>query len=1042
MAKLPQLSSSRPAATPQLTGPLTLPTDFKAPPPNMVMSRAFASIAETTGNIAQYKQRLFDEEQDSLFAVSASALETNVLNTLTEQAKKLNVEIMKGSTVLADSEAPSTALFNDLLKDDTLARNIPQYAALTDKRKEKLLTNARIKIARKAHDTDVALRSLSKQKVGEAALNIYDKELLDVELYFNENGNINENYENTWKSFVGKAIEVHGIDATDVINKKAKNIVNRWLSLDKKLEFQKDLALYDSQSSKVLDLFKDREGKSLISDEDIPKIIKDYRGVIIGKDDTAKDARDKFFDAQNQAVLTIYETSKPPLEYENLEDLATMYKVVADRGLLIPEEERSDKLNDAIRDSVIQEAVFLELSKYKSKTELSTVDKLAWSKYDAELELEKIPADTKDSDLLMMREKNLKVIEDAGKLIENLKNPVLIKEALARTTLQERSLKGILEGLQGAFTTSGNMELEGVKLPQYLIPIGLDLSFKARGNPEQISAMGYKPELLDALRTITVNSLPSNTKESDIFYVATGYSIDFESRPLFTRDSSGSLGDMSAETAAIFGINSAVTKLQPMVSKLYQQSKLELLSNTDGKFFKLSQKSDLTDDEKSDMAEILRRRTAAKMGRTYHNYNGKPLFLNQVQYPPNITSDELNSFLEAGRVFSPSLAYSSSASDGVNELVFEYLKKPDYTAVYSSTAGIPKLPVETQEEYIERFKNIEWGNTRTEVKNTLIRAAERGLGTAASSARLVKDAIADMRKNAKIVVDGSGNLSFKMKPNSEASFLYSKPVGIEGIRSFVGSDGIQLYNKYQNNFFPVRFPPETLLPESMRMESNLPIPETAMRDLDIKDSLKNFMGTVKDEDLEDIGADGKMLKYTEDKYSLTRLVSPVVTTIDPAAADSEADPRRQGIEKASEFNLDAAHVLTRSFAFIFAGMRPTTFDGNANLDRASVSFNRYLQRNIEIAVKDEIRDWIIENKPENLTAEWTVGTYSEPIATFDKYEGFTDSPTAPNTIINLQSTLVFKDSEGNVVKTWDWEVEDPTLITIMQRSNIFNPAKN
>jgi len=417
---------------------------------------------------------------------------------------------------------------------------------------------------------------------------------------------------------------------------------------------------------------------------------------------------------------------------------------------------------------------------------------------------------------------------------------------------------------------------------------------------------------------------------------------------------------------------------------------------------------------------------------------------------------------------SPALAFGVKAPKQLNDLINNNLFSSPASQAAKLMTGLNKsAPVLSAEEFVAELKNIDWSNTHPHMKTTLIAAAEEAAAINPEgfyAARELANSLSDIRKNAIADVDAEGNLRFRVKVSKEHPDMVSPPVSFMGMQAFIGKDGITLAKRIQDS---------PLLPNILGVESaidyladninldlglitnnvfNIDIPETGISPIDAKVALKEWKNNVSESKYKSLLGDDSLnhtiKKHTDGNFTSIVFTAPLIqpkegeifAKINPKAKDSAADPRKAGIEQASELNLDATHLLTRSFAFGFQDVFPSHFDGNDNLDRASVGLNRYIQRHVEIGIKDELRDWVTTNPTKGLKAVWEVSTYSQDIDTYNKYGGldkYLRRSTKEKAIMNLQATVSFLNPEGEVVKSWDWEIEDPHVLQLMQRSDVF-----
>ena len=1071
MAKLPQLSSLKPAATPQLTGPLTLPTNFQAPPPSMGLSKALASIAGTTADIGRYKQRLFDEEQDSLFTVADAKIEKQLFQLVSDKTAEITKSINQGTFVSEDGTAPVTSALESWLNDEQNYTNITEYNPLTNKRKEKLRSNAAFKYANKAYEADNKIRFNSKAQVGETALQALENKFVGLRPTIDEEGNLNKNFVNNVKSYIAKSVELYGLESQKYIDGKAKELVDRFLNNETKLLYFNSPKLFKEHSSKILDIFKDSEGSSLLSDLSIEESIDDFAGAISSKKAKASQKTlEEFYETQNEAFSRQAMQSQEKLTLSNAEAKASFNASLGAAGSAIVKEIGLENFSEPNRkkwfDAQSNEISFNLIANAINQTGgKPVIDRIGELEVVVEQELAKYKDAVdplKDPEAAIRRKAFIDTQASIKTLIRGMTNESYVKDGFSRNAFSRSgnlSVKSFTDVIKSSTQLTGSTDFNGVSLPRDLVPLAVEHVMSVHANPGLLERIGITADTFESFKNVVSNSL-GDLSQDEIWRIYTGKERNFGGMP--NTVVSGINFDLI--TNAMFP-GGPIEKLRPMVQKDGAKVFLDALNDQNSRLFKVDQELKAlpgTDDASkkriklnAEKEKLIAEGIAEANGRRLHKTSeGRLLFLNRNQFP-TLDSDTLEAFIQVGSQLYGDLGFSEGVAEDVND----YLDSaPMGGAKFVQGVDVATQPYageQTGEAWVEGFKNLDWKNTRPLVKKTLIAAAEAGQRLGPKHAALqVRQAISDIRNNSTYDIDSGGNLRFLVKFNAESSAIYSPPVTAASIQAFLGTEGLDAVQRYAGEGFPYGLPFNTVSQPILDFIGitepidEMDILETAIAPQDFKKNLSSWISNVDLNKLKPLGEteDNRIQKHTDGNYSITKLTAPVVLEIDPKFATSADDPRLPGIERSQEINLDAAHVLTRSFAFAFKGMRPRTFDNDENLDRASVGFNRYLQREIEVGIKEELKEWIEnpENSKEGLTAEWTVGTYSEDLGSIDKYgllEKYTKPVVEVKSIMTLQANLVFKNAEGEEVKSWNWEVEDPGVLDMMSRSEVFNNLK-
>tara|TARA_R100001510_G_C7656440_1_gene216447 strand:- start:3887 stop:7084 length:3198 start_codon:yes stop_codon:yes gene_type:complete len=1065
MAKLPQLSSSRPAATPQLTGPLTLPTNFQAPPPSMGLSKALASIAGTTSDIGRYKQRLFDEEQDSLFHVADAKIGEKLFQQLTDKEAEIENSINQGTYVSEDGTAPVTLALESVLNDEE-TYNFPEFNALTDKRKEKVKTNNAFKYANKAYAADSKIRFSSKEKVGQIALQALENNFIGLRPTIDEENNINKNFVNNVKSYIAKAVELFGLESQKHIDEKAKAIVDRFLNNETKLLYFNNPKLFKEHSSKILDIFKDAEGNSLLSDLSIEESIDNFSGLISDKKATRnKEAIEEFYRTQNEAFSRQAMQPQEKLNLFNAENIASYNASLALEGSAVVKEIGLENFSEKNRkdwfDSQSNDIAYNLIANAINQTGgKPVIERIGEAQVFISNELEKykeVVDPIKDPEAAITRNALITAQSELSTLLNDMDNPSYVKDAFSRNSFLRSgdiSLKAMTNVIKDAMQLTGNTDFNQSKLPKDLVRLATEHVMAAHANPEVLEKNGITPNVFESFKNVLSNSY-DQLSQDEIWNIFTG-----EVRNFGELDSGEVPGiNFDLITNAMFP-GGPIGKLKPMVKKDAVKFYRDALNDQNSRLFKLEQElKALPGTENStskriklnaEKERLVAGAIAKANGRRLHETSeGRFLFLKEEAFSPSLDSNMVEGFIQVGSKLAISLAFPEGVAEAINDYLPTAFPKVSVTGMDATPK--PARGDKSGEDWVEGFKNLDWKTTRPLVKKTLIAAAEAGKSMGASfAAQNVRQTLSDIQNSSTYDIDSGGNVRFIVQVNSESPPIYSSLMTATKIQAFLGKEGMDAVKRYTQTGFPYGLPFNNFrqpiqdffgLTEPI---DEMDILETAIAPEEFEKNLSSWISNVDRNKLKPLGEteDDRLQKLVDGNYSLTVFKAPVA--FEPKAEDFAE--RLPGIERSEEFNLDAAHILTRSFAFAFEGTGSRTFDHPENLDRAGVGLNRYLQNEIEKGIKKELKEWLAnpDNPKEGLTAEWNVGTYSEDLATIDTF-GFLDQLIKPvreaKTMLLMKANLVFKNAEGTEVGSWNWTVEDPGVLDMMSRSEVFNNLK-
>ena len=1086
MAKLPQLSSLTPSVTPQLRGPLTLPTNFKAPVNPPGVSKALAAIAGTAENIGQFKQNLFEREQNAYkssalnqAAAAGEELFQKGVRRIRDdiQNKNVNLRYGDGDAFLRDEIASSFS--------DDFFNGLEGYSTLTDKNKEAVRSNIYNRYLARASVMDNSLR-LEGRKITEQSN--YDNNRLAVAStspQFTEvDGKLvaDNNFSTLVKESFAYSIN-NNLNQSDR-DTLGRDIISKVLNSQTEEIFLGDNGLSQFKKIKeaVLDLLSDDSGQSLVSQQVVGKL-DDYQKAITTGVVEYKKAVAKEYWSEWEATANAGDAAEPTVannhrKLEYVTKLITEYdRIVEIYGDEHVPKEVAKKYKDILRqksaynfvNSIVVDAQLPEDyganlsfedeqsnytgSEYKGagrdlffnnaqevlKNE-SVVGKLYLIDNYVTAKIANIPsgfkadANSPEETELRNLEKTLAVTKD---YIQGLNGQSVIEDRfIAQKFPKNGTLYDYLTIFKEVVGVDAEYDPSTLKLPsRFVTQAAGHVNVLRNMTKEQLQSSGLDLETIEAFKIATLNNLSSR----DRMIVTHGVDFGLEFNEFGTE-----YPNYIVDSARLFSIKT----VGPKVGAVIQQDHARLISSVDaslqsnpkyatliGNFEKA--KSDQKNSAKRKIQAMLFKEVAKRLGKTYVENVGSLdyILLNSEKFPEQ--AQNIGDTIEVGRTLASNLAYGNAGS------------VIDKIALFGARAEVNRIepmspaaiaPLVNPQELVDLIENADWTGSHETVKAGIISAVKEGAAINYTSAVLkLKQYVEALRDSTTVAVNSAGGLYYKFKPE-HGNTIITQDMSFSTISAMIGEEGqenVRLRSRSKLSRYVMRLefqdPVESVMDIDAELDYNLQ--DSATIDETFSDLMENTNWANSAQTGFEESPNGVVQRRIEGDYVAIRVTGDVAEKID-FKNSSAANPR---IHPPSKFkNLQNSHLLGRLFGAKI-GINASQLDTPENLTTASIAINELAMAPQEIADAKSIEKYIKENDVSNLEAEWVIVAYQPELAAIEK-GGFFDISEGVKTpmMTALQSRLQFKDKNtGEVKQTWGFTVKDQGVLDLMSKSQMF-----
>ena len=160
MAKIPQLSSSAAPVVAPLRGQLSLPTNFPAPVTSRGVSNAFSALAKTASNLGEFKQQIFDREQNTYSDRFNLGVEDALNGVLINKVQELDSKLKNGDDpfTIADGDSFVYDTIEAWFSDKNNYAGLEGFRSLTPSNQDAVLNRQRRVFRNAARREDTALR--------------------------------------------------------------------------------------------------------------------------------------------------------------------------------------------------------------------------------------------------------------------------------------------------------------------------------------------------------------------------------------------------------------------------------------------------------------------------------------------------------------------------------------------------------------------------------------------------------------------------------------------------------------------------------------------------------------------------------------------------------------------------------------------------------------------------------------------------------------------------------------------------------------------
>lgn len=443
-------------------------------------------------------------------------------------------------------------------------------------------------------------------------------------------------------------------------------------------------------------------------------------------------------------------------------------------------------------------------------------------------------------------------------------------------------------------------------------------------------------------------------------------------------------------------------------------------------------------DFRTDIARKVENTALGYVGRSKLRANGKSYYPKKSDVE-NFSPRYMSAFIQnsrhlAGGIFvandirSVRQAISSSVRHGYGGSILEEIAT-------KQSLGTERYSKEDVAELTAAIQNSSWDHEV--LKDNLVRRMTEASEGGTDPVRAYDSFMLDLALNSELIVAANGN--WHMQSNSEGSgknAMVSLPGSFQSLQARVDDRFMEAVEATaeaadQNEGWWQELW-QTQVGDSLIMQGYVsPAKETFQGSANdhIKENLLKA-GSIDWKSAEIVGAEGTARRYNDGNFSAVRLESSMKDYWDKTKGSRI---NRRNHASSPYEGSDEAHNITRSFAPMFDSVMPQLLDVNHNLSRSSSEFNRHMQEQIEAPKRKEIELWMDKNSRTDLNVSMTVGTFSEDTAAFN--EDVWDKGSVKPSIMALSALVEITDPEGNVIKTFEWDVRDEYALSIFERSN-------
>jgi hypothetical protein len=1040
---------------------LSLPTNFPTPVSNNGAAGAFAALAQTAGNIADFKQHLFDREQAAYEerAYGEARIKAQVFFNETSQA--VSQSITKENYRYKDGDAPVRTGMEGKFKDPSFYDSIEGYPPLTPRNQEIVRNKIQNEYLVRAAQADENYRTAGRKLTEQTN---YDNNRLVIatvspEVSLNEDGGINfsKDYVTALKKafvhadqynldkdrigsdFVLKLVTPENIELglknpgfAKALVAEAKAVMSdssgqSFVNTPVLASLDKFSSLVTTEREKAIKAFADehqsRFNKNAIATK-LPETLSEFKNSINRHLQLLEFSNNLKKDYGN---FLSGDTKDNILKLENrYAAMASVYNFVSEDPSFPKGAKDEEVRNELLKKAPILQRLTTASSYYKSLEGLS------------------VEEDNKRNE----------VVKLLGDLIENTNAQSHLENAATfDLTLQDTTLLNMLKESQEAVLLEPSYDRNVIKWPRVTLDKAVENYISFRDKDESFFRKNeISKEAVDLFTISVLNNLDDKQK-LDAVLSSSDQSKKYN--PEIFEDLNNvtgeSLGFVDSENWAksIFGPQVGLV-LAGSVSKSINIVHARL--QNDVEYNDLVVKYNKSDaDGKEKLAPQLKRRLAKEyanaIDRTYIEGMGVDgfLMLDKKAFP---TAEYAAETIDAGRIAAANLLLGNSG--GTLDKILNYPVVPDTDFLVEKTVAetkgqaIPKrLP--SSDEMLKMLEEADWSGSHPSVKASFISAAKSGaLINSGAVIRKVKQNLDALRSSGQIAVDSSGQLHFSYRVGGEGGrggkVVKTTNQTASSLSAILGEQGMQNVRLRSRNFFgkmlqlenPFGDPIKDIYDIDAAMPYDLQSPE------EVREYSRNFMYRVDWNDAVEVGknvsANGVIRKLTEGDYTAYQITGDVASYLD--FSKSAATIAR--VHGSSPYaNTQNAHTLSRMFAPII-DLYANQADTNINLSPSSISFNQHTQNIVEEPIVQEIEKVIEEGKADGLKAEWNIVTYNPSLGAIEK-GGFGEVSEGVSTPIlsAIQWRLQFKDDSGTAVYTWEYSIEDKEVLNLASRNNLF-----
>ena len=1096
MAKIPQLSSSVPPAVTQLRGQLSLPTNFPTPVTSTAVSNAFSSLANTASNLGEFKQRLFDREQDTYSDSFSTKAQDELLGVLNNSYKKIDDSIRdpKNPHTSADGDSPVFDEIENWFNNESNYSDFEGYRSLTLRNKDRALNALKRTFRPRAREKDINLRTNSEQASSIRNYNQNRRTIAGTKLTFNldEGGNptnVSTEYGSALKKTFLHLITSGASQAT--FDTVSDDVVNQFISPENFPVFLKNPKLYLKYQEVLTDLLSDANGNPY--SPNAVDTLRDYYTTVLSSSATAnkdaKSARIAILDSATEEFEDTYKiNSKTEAETfldvnaiaaqytrkNNLVDRYNDFKELADAGYGSNSEETfSDELKNTHRNNLVHQEAF-SLIKPMLVDGMLPSDYLGFSGDRAEDHaiIEQFKNQTISQKLLLALEHYESKVEgistEVGTKEDELKRDGLFL-AVKKLTDYRNSYTGDKQAEHnfGKFRTlNGNVDphqamsiITNARSIGDFDPSSLELNeneilsfsdYDARLREDPLFRRKFTEKQVEDFRSM-LGANVNNSGKAKVYY---GVDLQLDEQTddlgpfLKTQESMALsrvlLGSELGQANTGF-TNALITK-----AHISLDNDKSYIATMDGL---ATAKDAAKEGFRRKGQEILLKKVAQLINRNYIKVGNKRLFLSFKEFPSqNSGAGNHSTSIEIGRVLASNMAFGPEVSKVLEEIRGnESFFDVSGSYPYENFVDSPTISPDRAVELLEASDKLDNQGTHRMVYKSLIDTI-KGSASNLSVTPNVNQWLSAVRDGTTIKSSSDGKMYYEFMYHEQGMPITTRNLNSSELRVLLGEEGQRAVMLQDMKW------PSQLLRGELGFDKDeiddLSTGTMTFRDASVdyptrsKELLDSDYSFNDNAPITTTSKNGLVRRFSYgDGFTGYRIEEPVAPKIDSALKNRDRTyPNMQQYQ-----GTQRAHIFSRFYSASI-DMPSNTLDEKVNLEPSSIQWNQQIQLIPERKKHKEIEKWINDNPTEGLIARWDIVTYSPEFPLIEKGPGSGMVEVKKEPMMshmewrfrvvkpNTEATkLGFK--QETVVKEWPITITDERVLSLMSRNNLFLKQK-